>query len=181
MTSTPPWNAAEVLSTSLAACSLAALSLVTGLARRAAPPMSASRVPRPAHDAPNQGAHATGRARPAVARRMLGQGELDSSVRSARAAAMASVTTTRHPDDRDGSDAVLARAGCMTALLHKSPIAPFCLYSLWVKSHNESDRDAIAKRPALHPTHSQGPLRASRAVASTHVGRKECLQCVTTV
>jgi hypothetical protein len=68
------------------------------------------------------------------------------------------------------------------ALTHAlSPIGPFRLDSRWVKSQNESDRDAIPKRPVLHPTYSPGPLRVSRAVASTHVGRKECLQCVTTV
>jgi len=68
------------------------------------------------------------------------------------------------------------------ALTHAlSPIGHFRLDSRWVKSQNESDRDAIPKRPVLHPTYSPGPLRASRAVASTHVGRKECLQCVTTV
>src|SRR5215472_10331271 len=68
------------------------------------------------------------------------------------------------------------------ALTHtSSPIASFRLDSRWVKSQNESDRDAISKRPVLHPTHSPGPLRASRAVALTHVGRKECLPCVTTV
>src|SRR5258707_5525585 len=33
----------------------------------------------------------------------------------------------------------------------------------------------------FNPTHSPGPLRASRVLAPTHVGRKECLQCVTTV
>src|SRR5262249_13940365 len=38
------------------------------------------------------------------------------------------------------------------ALTHAaSPIASFRLDSRWVKSQNESDRDAIPKRPVLHP------------------------------
>src|SRR5262245_26229324 len=57
----------------------------------------------------------------------------------------------------------------------------FCLDSLWVKSQNYSDRDAIPERSVLHASRCPGPLRASRGATPTHVGRKECLQCVTTV
>jgi hypothetical protein len=42
-------------------------------------------------------------------------------------------------------------------------------------------RDAIPRRSVLHRTYCPGPLRASRAAAPTYVGRKECLQCATTV
>ena len=66
---------------------------------------------------------------------------------------------------------------------------PGCLESLCVflsrlslgKIAELSDRDVIPKRSVLHPTSCPGPLRASRAIATTHVARKECLQCVTTV
>src|SRR5215475_15886121 len=54
-------------------------------------------------------------------------------------------------------------------------IASFCLHSLWVKSQNYSDRDAIPKRSVLHPTYCPGPLRASRVRAPTHVGRSFAL------
>jgi CRP-like cAMP-binding protein len=43
------------------------------------------------------------------------------------------------------------------------------------------ERLATPKRSVFHPTYCPGPLRASLAPAPTHVGRKECLQCVTTV
>src|SRR5262245_25878803 len=62
-----------------------------------------------------------------------------------------------------------------------APIAPFCLDSLSVKPHNQSDRGANPNGPVIHRTCFPGRVRVSRAVASTHVGRKECLQCVTTV
>ena len=53
------------------------------------------------------------------------------------------------------------------------PLAP--LDYLWEKSQNYTDRDAVPKRSVLHSAYCPGPLRASRVLAPTRVGRKECL------
>jgi len=66
------------------------------------------------------------------------------------------------------------------AFVDRLPLV-FRLDSLRVKSQNCGSRDASPKRSVFHPTYCPGPLRASLAPAPTHVGRKECLQCVTTV